>query len=289
MTNTFLNLSGKIEKPVVDALQILKKVADSSGVNFFVVGASARDFILMHQYGIEPRRKTGDIDLGVNVASWEQFKMLFEALISTGQFSPTPERQRLRCGTVLIDILPFGPITDEGKKISWPPEHEIIMSMVGFEEAYEHSITVRVTSEPDLDIKLATLPGLAILKLISWKEKYPDRRRDAEDLLLIMNKYEEAGNSDRLYGEDLPLLQEEGFDTTLAGARLLGRDIARISDPRTFLIVKEVLDDETKEMSQYKLISDMMREAGMSDTRFDGILAQLTKLREGFVEVREKS
>ena len=31
-----------------------------------------------------------------------------------------------------------------------------------------------------------------------------------------------------------------------------------------------------------------MREAGMSDTRFDEILAQLTKLREGFVEVGEE-
>ena len=123
------------------------------------------------------------------------------------------------------------------------------MSVAGFEEAYEHSITVRVSSDPDLDIKLATLPGLAIMKLISWKEKYPDRKRDAEDLLLIMNKYEEAGNSDRLYGEDLMLLQEEGFDTRLAGARLLGRDMAKISEPRTFLIIKEILDAETEEMS----------------------------------------
>jgi hypothetical protein len=65
-------------------------------------------------------------------------------------------------------------------------------------------------------------------------------------------------------------------------------DSSSISDPRTIQIVKEILDAETKEMSQYKLISDMIREAGMSDTRFDGILDQLTKLREGFVEVGEK-
>jgi len=288
MTNIFLNLSGKIEKPVVDTLHIFKRVAESLSITFFVVGASARDFILKHQYGIEPRRKTGDIDLGVEVASWEQFKTLFESLISTGQFSPTPERQRLRCGTVLIDILPFGPITDEDKKISWPPEHEIIMSMVGFEEAYEHSITIRVSSGPNLDIKLASLPGLAIMKLISWKEKYPNRKRDAEDLLLIMNKYEEAGNSERLYGEDLPLLQEEGFDTKLAGTRLLGRDMAKISDPRTVQIVNEILDAETEELSQYKLATDMIREAGLAETRFDEILLQLEKLKQGIVEAKEK-
>ena len=224
----------------------------------------------------------------MEVASWEQFKTLFESLISTGQFSPTPERQRLRCGTVLIDILPFGPITDEDKKISWPPEHEIIMSMVGFEEAYEHSITVRVSSGPDLDIKLATLPGLAIMKLVSWKEKYPDRKRDAEDLFLIMNKYEEAGNTERLYEEDLSLLQEENFDTKVAGTRLLGRDMAKISDPRTIQIIKGILDAETEEMGQYKLIRDMIMEAGIPDLRFDEILAQLGKLKQGIVEGGDK-
>jgi predicted nucleotidyltransferase len=45
-----------------------------------------------------------------------------------------------------------------------------------------------------------------------------------------MNKYEEAGNTERLYEEELSLLQEENFDTKLAGTRLLGRDMAKISD-----------------------------------------------------------
>src|SRR4030066_259208 len=287
MTSISFNLSGKIEKPIVDALYLLKRIADSFGIPFFVVGAFSRDLILKHGYGIEPRRKTGDIDLGVEVVSWEQFEKLKESLIATSRFSLSPDKQRLRCGTILIDILPFGPITDKDKKISWPPEHEMTMSMVGFEEAYEYSITFRLSSDPELDIKLASLPGLAIMKLISWKEKYPNRKRDAEDLLLIMNKYEEAGNSERLYEEDLSLLQEEGFDTKLAGTRLLGRDMGKISDSKTILIVKGILDAETEEMSQYKLVSDMIRETGKADQRFDEILAQLMKLRQGFVEIGE--
>ena len=288
MTSILFNLSGKIEKPLVDALYFLKRIADSFGIPFFVIGAFSRDLILKHGYGIEPRRKIGDIGVGVEVVNWEQFEKLKESLIATSQFSLTPDKQRLRCGTILIDILPFGPITDEDKKISWPPEHELIMSMVGFEEAYEHSVTVRLGSDPELDIKLASLPGLAIMKLISWKEKYPNRKRDADDLLLIMNKYEEAGNSERLYEEDLPLLQEEGFDIKLAGTRLLGRDMARISNPATFRIIKGILDAETEEMGQYKLITDMIRETGISDTRFDEILLQLEKLKIGIVEGGEK-
>jgi predicted nucleotidyltransferase len=289
MNSISFNLSEKIEKPLVDALYTLKKVADSLNIHFFVVGASARDLILKHCYGIEPLRKTGDIDLGVEVASWEQFGELTESLTATGQFFPTLEKQRFRHGIILIDILPFGSITDQDKEIRWPPEHEIIMSMAGFEEAYEYSITVRLSSDPVLDIKVSTLPGLAIMKLISWKDKYPERKRDAGDLLLIMNKYEEAGNSERLYVEEISLLQDENFDARMASIRLLGRDMAKISDTQTLQIVKSILDAEIENLSQYKLVSDMMRESGILEARFDEILFRLEKLWQGIIEVGEKN
>jgi hypothetical protein len=65
--------------------------------------------------------------------------------------------------------------------------------------------------------------------------------------------------------------------------------MTKISDPETFRIIKEILDAETEEMSRYKLVTDMMRETGMSDTRFDEILLQLEKLKQGIVEVGEKN
>jgi hypothetical protein len=64
--------------------------------------------------------------------------------------------------------------------------------------------------------------------------------------------------------------------------------MAKISDSKTFLMVKEILDTETDEMSQYKLVSDMMRETGISDTRFDEILLQLEKLKKGILEVQRE-
>lgn len=85
------------------------------------------------------------------------------------------------------------------------------------------------------------------------------------------------------------MLQEEGFDTKLAGTRLLGRDMAKISDPRTIQIVKGILDAETEEMSQYKLLTDMIRETGMAETRFNKILLQLEKLKQGLIEVGERN
>jgi predicted nucleotidyltransferase len=286
MSNISFDLSGKIDQQAVKALSIVKSAADSLRIPFFVVGASARDFILEHCYGIKPRRMTKDIDLGVEIADWEQFNQLKASLIATNKFSSDEnEPQRFHCESVIVDIVPFGAITDENKRISWPPEHEIFMSMFGFKEAYEYSITVKLSSDPEINIKLATLPGLAVMKIISWKEKYPERKRDAEDLLLIMQKYEDAGNSERLYREEQGLLQEEHFDTRLASIRLLGRDMAKIADPDTFRTVKTILDSETGEQPQYRLVTDMIRSALMFDENFEQILLQLEKLREGFKEI----
>lgn len=85
------------------------------------------------------------------------------------------------------------------------------MSLFAFEESYEYAVTVRLSSDPELDIRLPTLPGLALMKIISWEERYPERAKDAEDLSLIMNSYEDAGNFERLYDQEQNLLQAEGF------------------------------------------------------------------------------
>lgn len=285
MSNISFDLSGKIDEPTVAALFIIKRIADSLEIPFFVVGAAARDFLLKHCYGIEPPRITRDIDLGVQVASWEQFGKLAEALKASGEFTrDRREQQRFHRNHVLIDIVPFGPITDIARRISWPPEHEIFLNMMGFQEAYQHSITVRLSTDPEIDVQLPTLPGLALMKLISWDEKYPERQKDAEDLLLIMQKYEEAGNFERLYDSAQDLLQEENFDTRLAGIRLLGRDMARIADPETLSAVRRIIDTETGMQTHRRLIIQMVRGSARIDSRFDEVLIYLEKLKKGVHE-----
>ena len=284
MNNISFDLSGKIDRPTINALSALKRESDALNIPFFVVGALARDLILKHGYGVEPSRITRDIDLGVRVADWEQFDRLKDALIATGKFTSTRERQRFHYETVWIDIVPFGDITDERKRISWPPEHSMFISVVGFDEAYESSVTARLSSAPELDIRLPTLAGLALLKVISWAERYPERAKDAGDLLMIMQKYEDAGNLERLYEQERDLLEEEAFDTRLAGIRLLGRDMARIAVPDTVVTITVILEAETKQSSPYRLIIDMIRGLPLRYEKFDEVQLHLEKLKQGFVE-----
>ncbi|HUU49506.1 MAG TPA: nucleotidyl transferase AbiEii/AbiGii toxin family protein [Nitrospinota bacterium] len=280
MNKILFDISEKIEPSFVDALYEFNKVASSLDIPFFIVGATARDFILEYCFGIKSPRMTRDIDLGIVVANWDKFNRLSKTLLSNNNFSKDKEKQRYIFKDVFIDIVPFGPISDKDKKISWPPEHEIIMSTLGFKEAYDSSVNVKLSSEPELYVKLPTLPGLAIMKLISWKEKYPARKRDAEDLLFIMNKYEEAGNLDRLYETESTLFIEEGSNARLACIRLLGRDMAKISNTDTLEVIKKILDVETCDESKYHLVTHMV---GRNDN-FDEILIQLEKLKQGIFE-----
>lgn len=83
---------------------------------------------------------TRDIDLGVEVAGRDQFNQLKASLVTGGKLSQDErEPQRLHCGSLIIDIVPFGPIADKDIRISWPPEHEVFVSLLGFEEAFKYS------------------------------------------------------------------------------------------------------------------------------------------------------
>ena len=58
------------------ALKILNEVsnvANSMGINYFVVGATARDILLTHVFEMEVRRATSDIDFAIAVNSWHEF------------------------------------------------------------------------------------------------------------------------------------------------------------------------------------------------------------------------
>jgi len=182
-----------------------------------------------------------------------------------------------------VDIVPFGGITGGQGKISWPPEFEVIMSTMGFEEAYESAMILRLSEQPVLEVKVPTIPGMSLMKVISWHDRYPERPKDAEDLLFLMDHYAEAGNEERLYGEENELLQSEGFDDVMAGIRLLGRDMAAIASILTGEAIASILEKEIGEQNQYRLLRDIMKETRIFDKSGEA-LKKLKKLAQGFDE-----
>ena len=145
MSNNLLDLSGKIDHPMVEVFEAVATVTAVKGIRYFVVGATARDMILSYGYDIKSRRATVDVDLGVEVADWAEFHALKEGLTATGHFTPTRSAHRLIYNDSLpIDIVPFGPLEHANKEISWPPDHSIRMNVMGFEDAYRGAQMVRL-------------------------------------------------------------------------------------------------------------------------------------------------
>jgi predicted nucleotidyltransferase len=284
MNDISLDLSSKIPAEQVDIIRQVVNAAQSQGLRLFIVGAQARDLLLQYALDLPIRRATNDIDFGIIVESWDEFTRLRNALIATKKFQAHKTmRQRLAHESgLLIDLVPFGDLEEPSGQIAWPPDFSIVMSTVGFREAYDNSITVRIAD--DLVVKVASLAGLALMKIVAWD----DRRfeRDAQDIGLIMKHYLNTGNEDRVYseqGDSFDLLNDD-FDYDKASARMLGRDLGRLLNVSSRPIVERVLVETTEERGAAALVTAMVRSNANYHGDFELGLSMLAELRRGISE-----
>lgn len=203
----------------------------ATGVDYFLVGATARDILLTKVFGQSAGRATRDVDLAVAVHDWLHFERLKQALEDSGQFKRVAgNASRLHyqpegIGPAYpLDLIPYGGVEDGSSQFAWPPDMTVIMSVAGYADARVAAELVQVA--PDLSIAVASLPGLAMLKLFAWQERGRENAKDALDLFTLMHSYAAAGNTDRLYGDAFEILVHCEYDTELAGAVLLGCDVA---------------------------------------------------------------
>ncbi len=211
--------------PLASLLSAIRRTAGEASL--LLVGAAARDLLLVHAHGIELRRATEDTDFALAVPTWQAFQRLREALIASGDFVAGDAPQRLWFGEQRLDIIPFGGVERADRSIAWPTPGGEIMSAAGLAEARSAAVGVRLPGGVLIDV--ATVPAQAVLKVWVWADRrHTAPGRDASDLWMFLRYYAEAGNEERLYGpEGEALLQAFAFDPELAGACLLGKD-ARI-------------------------------------------------------------
>jgi predicted nucleotidyltransferase len=199
----------------------------AGGAPWLVAGAMARDLLLSHAHGVRIARLTRDVDIAIAVPTWKAFETIRTALIGSGRFAPLPVVHKLRYdGGLSLDLIPFGGLEDDDRTIAWPPDRAIVMNVAGFREALAASLIVLLPEETQL--RVVSLPALVALKLKAWRERrLTEPGKDAQDFFLVLSRYLDAGQRDRLYNEAAHLLDEPEFDYTRAGARLLGADVRR--------------------------------------------------------------
>lgn len=280
MTATSLDFSLKVELQATgEVVASVSDVAKRLGIHCFITGALARDLWIMHHLGVQIARQTNDVDFAIAVASWEDFHALRKGLLDSGEFQDTPRaplhRLRHRNG-IPMDLVPFGGIERvETRSIAWPPDSAFVMSVFGFREAAAQTIEVRFPA--NAMGRVVTLPALAVLKIDAWADRHVrDPRKDAYDLQLIIRNYADANSEDRLYHEN-PFFLGSPPDYELAGAWLLGKDMAQMLDANGRERLARVIAEEADKEGQLQLVGEMIRDNP------EHALELLAALESGFI------
>ena len=274
-----------VDPLVIAILREVAPVARLLGIEYLVTGATARDILLVGVFGLETGRGTRDVDLAIAVDGWPAFEAMKTRLVATGAFVLDEQivhrlfHLRGERRGYPIDLIPFGTIEDPGATVAWPPDRSVVMNVAGYREALHASAAVEI--HPSFAVRVASLPGLALLKLLAWADRGAEDPRDAIDLAMLLRQYHAAGNEDRLFGAEMAVLEMTGYDVELAGSRLLGRDVARISRAETRRTLLALLDDG---LNLERLSRAMAREMGAAPDPVSLARKLLDQLQAGLQE-----
>ncbi len=198
------------------------------GIDFFLLGAFARDIWTTHLNNIRTQRATKDIDLAILVSNNEEYDNLINYLVENENFTTTKNKfcllfkQRIQ-----VDIIPFGEIENTENYDVWNKVNNFrTISTLGLQEAYQNSSII--STENNLEFKATSLEAIVVLKLISWNDRPEHRQKDATDLAFILENYFEI-MSNEIFNEHHDLMPDgDNLDTNIWAAKVLGRLITPI-------------------------------------------------------------
>ncbi len=201
-----------------DALAELGAIAQALDLPLTIIGAGARLLDFDWNHDVPGGRATTDWDFAVRVQSWSAFGRFVDALCdaSPGFDRVSPHRLRHRTSGTLVDLVPFGEVSEDGRTIDWS-ETGRVMTVVGMEDTARHARSVEIGQAR---FRVASLACFVGLKLIAHRERVAER--DLEDLHFVLSQYVHYSDDERVYD----VLEAHAVEFDDAGARVLGRDIA---------------------------------------------------------------
>jgi predicted nucleotidyltransferase len=140
-----------LDPVILEILGSVGALAQERNYTYLLVGATARDMLMSHVFGIESRRATHDVDFAVALEDWDSFDLLRTALVESGGFAPAENRAHLlyyrpseHGKAYPLDLIPFGGVEREPHQIAWPPDMSVVMNVTAYAEALESALEVDV-------------------------------------------------------------------------------------------------------------------------------------------------
>lgn len=251
-----------LTEPQLDDLAHLQATAEGFGAAVVLIGAAALGCF------IDIERFTMDVDLVVAL-DLEDFAILAEELRTGGWRNDMREEHRWYGPRGSIaDLLPAGPGLRAAKRLVWPTSGFEI-SLIGFEHVFTDA--PRLTFADGRHYRVASLPVLALLKIIAFMDDPYRRRKDLLDLQTLFRVYEKDG--DRIF--DDAILAADFEDVEYASAYLLGQDLGSFVTGEEMEILREFL---RRELMPDDVLAGLHREDDWAAVR---VQQQLRAFREG--------
>ncbi len=246
-------------KALRSVFEAFERAFTHTGVDFYVIGALARDYWFSKQ-NIETKG-TKDIDIAIQISNTLKFEEIRKYLIEVEDFTVHSENPILIFDVygVQIDLLPFGEVEQDGKVFLDSrafPEIDVF----GIKEVFEKGVIE--VDEDGLIFKLSKLEGIVILKLIAFNDRPEIRGKDIADIGMILKYYFEIA-SDKIYEYHNDLFEESSMITlTHIAARVLGREMRVILELSIELDIRiqKIIENEIMLKEESNVLQILVRQ-----------------------------
>ena len=287
MTATWLDLKRPLDPGLDRLLRDLDDQLQSRSIPYLLAGGMAREILLYYGHGCAPGRATTDVDFGVIVPSWEAYEALRQGLTASGRFRPDPmETQRVihrypATGLEMkVDLVPFGPLAGMDGTLAWPPDGSHVMRVLGYSQALSTAIHLRLDAVRW--VPLASAPGIAIMKLVTWADRGEARLgRDAVDFIEVLRQHSYILTAKELYDDFPEAMEQYEFRVEAAAAWILGKQVAGLMDET----LREVIMETIRPESKIRMINHSLKERSFlgSDEREAETALMLDAFEQGLL------
>ncbi len=263
-------LAHPLLKPILKELDSYFKELN---IQFFVIGATARD-IVMEIHNEKSGRLTHDLDIAIAINDWDQYAEIERGIVKLEHFKKDiKQKQRfLYKGNFQLDVVPFGDIMKENDKIFWPPDEQIAMSVLGFPEVKDGLLVVKIDEE--FEVNIVSLAGIFVLKIVAWMDRHLEGNKDADDIGFILINYLSI-YEERAIDKYEEIYETDNFSTITAGAKLLGDDLFDILkiNRKTQEAITKIIKDQHVKAEDSELINQILETNRI--IRFEEIIESL--------------
>lgn len=287
MNSYRINFNQLRQQPGISGmLSALERGFAKFGIDFYLVGAVARDVWMMGIHKMPATRTTGDIDFAILVNDKGVYKALKAYLVKQENFQPVHDNAfvLLWKDKTQVDLLPFGAIENEDGSVTVEGTGFTTVHVPGFNEVYEEGLPVVVLEEAHA-FKFCTLPDIVILKLVAWDDRPENRRDDIKDIGDILQHFFEMHDNE-IWESHSDLFDDEDADLKHIAARVMGREMHKIArrNDKLYKRVASILETNTATI-QTNTIAGIMAEH--FENTVEDNMKLLQQLEKGFAETRQ--